>query len=61
LSPSSKLIDERIISGFIGEGTEYVGIMDIGEFVSLLRKPPDVILEALPTLLGAPLQVRGAS
>jgi hypothetical protein len=48
-------IGEGLVSGAIGEGTHYVGISGVGEFISLLRKPPDVIMEALPTLLGAPL------
>lgn len=59
-----KLVDEHLVRGAIGEGAQYVGVSgvgDVGEFVSFLIKPPDVVLEALSTLLGAPLQVLGAS
>jgi hypothetical protein len=45
-------VDELLVCGAIGEGAHYVGV---GEFISLLRKPADVVLEALSTLLGAPL------
>jgi hypothetical protein len=63
-SPVPKLVDEHLVRGAIGEGAQYVGVSgvgDVGEFVSFLIKPLDVVLEALSILLGAPLQVLGAS
>jgi hypothetical protein len=52
---SSELVDECLVSGVVGEGTHYIGVDGIKEFVSLLRKLPNVISEALPILLGAHL------
>lgn len=60
-SPSPKLVDGCFVGSVIGEGAHHVGIRGVGEFVSLLRKPLDVILEAFSTLLGAPFEVIGAS
>jgi hypothetical protein len=54
-------VDGCFVGSVIGEGAHHVGICGVGEFVSLLRKPPDVILEAFSTLLGAPFEVIGAS
>jgi hypothetical protein len=48
-------VGESLVCGAIDEDIHYVGVSGIGEFIYLLRKPPDVILDALPTLLGAPL------
>jgi hypothetical protein len=56
-SPSPKLVNERLIGGVISQGTHYVGVSGIGEFIYFLGEPPDVILEAFPALLGAPLKV----
>jgi hypothetical protein len=52
---SSELMDEYLVSGVIGRSTHYVGVSGVGDFVSLLRKPPDVTPKTLPILLGAPL------
>lgn len=54
-SPSPKLVDKCHVGSVVGEGTCYVNVCGIEEFVSLLRKPLDVIPEARPILLGAPL------
>jgi hypothetical protein len=48
-------MDEYLVSGVIGRSTHYVGVSGVGDFVSLLRKPPDVTPKTLPILLGAPL------
>lgn len=42
--PSPKLVDERLIGGYVGEGTHYVGVSGVEEFVSFLEEPSDVIL-----------------
>jgi hypothetical protein len=47
VSLAPKLVDEFLVCGAIGEGVHYV---DVEEFISLLRKPPDVVLEALSPL-----------
>ena len=52
---SSELMDEYLVSGVIGRSTHYVGVSGVGDFVSLLRKPPDVTPKTLPIYLGAPL------
>lgn len=54
-------MDERFISGARGEGALYICVDGVEEFVPLLGKPLDVVPQALPTSLGAPLQVLGAS
>jgi hypothetical protein len=48
-------MDECLVSGAVGEATHYISVCGVEEFVYLLRKPPDVIPEDLPILLGAPL------
>lgn len=58
--PSPQLVDERLIGSAVGEGAHHVGVGGVGEFVSLLGEPPNVIPEAFPILLGAPLKVPGA-
>lgn len=55
-SPLPKFV-ESLVSGAISEGTYHVGV---GEFVSLLGEPLDVISETLPSLLGTSLEVPGA-
>lgn len=56
-SPLPKFVEESLVSGAISEGTYHVGV---GEFVSLLGEPLDVISETLPSLLGTSLEVPGA-
>lgn len=53
----AKLMNQCLVGGVIGEGTDHVSVGDIGEFVSLLGEPPDVILKAFSTLLNASLEV----
>lgn len=43
-SPSPKLMDERLTGGDVGEGTHYVGVSDVEEFVSFKEEHLDVIL-----------------
>jgi hypothetical protein len=60
-SPSPKLVDKCHVGSVVGEGTCYVSVCGIEEFVSLLRKPLDVISNDFSTLLGAPYEVSRAS
>jgi hypothetical protein len=60
-SPSPKLVDECLVGSVVGEGACYVSVCGIEEFVSLLRKPLDVISNDFSTLLGAPYEVSRAS
>jgi hypothetical protein len=50
-------VDERLVGGALSEYTYYIGV---GDFVSFMGEPPDVVLETLPTVLGAPFEVLGA-
>jgi hypothetical protein len=53
-------MDECLIGCNVGEGTHHIGVGGIRKFVHFLAKPLDVISEAFPTSLGAPLEVPGA-
>lgn len=51
--PGAELVNQRLVGSVVGEGANHVGI---GEFISLLGEPPDVVPEAFPTLLDALLE-----
>jgi hypothetical protein len=56
-SPSPKFMDKCLFSCAIGEGTYHIEVDGIGALIPFLGKPSDVIPEAFPTSLGAPLVV----
>lgn len=49
-------MNQRLVGSVVGEGANHVDIGGIGEFISLLGEPPDVVLEAFPALLDALLE-----
>jgi hypothetical protein len=52
----AELVNQRLVGSVVGECANHVDIGGIGESISLLGVPPDVVLEALPTLLDALLE-----
>lgn len=59
-SPSLKIVEERLVGGVVSEGTCYMGVGSVREFISFLGEPPDVVPEPFPSLLVAPIEVPGA-
>lgn len=49
-------MNQRLVGSVVGEGANHDGIGGIGEFISLLGEPPNVVLEAFPGLLDALLE-----
>jgi hypothetical protein len=52
-------MDKRLIGSAMGEGSHHVGVSGIGKFIPFLGEPLDVITEAFPILLCAPLEALG--
>jgi hypothetical protein len=59
-SPSPELVDKRLVGGAISEGTYYINVGGIGEFIPFMGQPPDVVPKTLLALLGTPFEVLGA-
>jgi hypothetical protein len=53
----AKLMNQHLIGGAVGEGSDHISIDGIRKLVSLLGEPPDVIPKAFSTLLDTSLEV----